>query len=137
MKRITRQDQFKSEIIQVEEISHLSDKEQAELIADQQAEISNSYKGIEWKDITIPPFKQEDIPHFAQSQVKGFIHRLKSKKSTPKGNIPVKIIKEFSQQISIPLSDLINSIINIYKCYKVITCKIFYSIKTLVVIQPL
>ena len=93
------------EIIQVEEISHLSDKDQAELIADQQAEISNSYKGIEWTDITIPPFKQEDFPHFTQSQVKGLIHGLKSKKSTPKGEIPVKLIKEFSQQISIPLAD--------------------------------
>ena len=109
LKRITRQDQFKSEVIQVEEISHLSDKEQAQLIADQQAEISNSYKGIEWEDISIPPFKPEDIPQFSNFQVKGFIHRLKSKKSTPLGNIPVKIIKEFAQQISIPLSDLINS----------------------------
>ena len=53
LKRITRYDQQKSEVIQVEEICHLDDQKQAEAIADNQARISNSYKEIELSDISI------------------------------------------------------------------------------------
>ena len=37
-------DQQKSEVIQVEEISHLDNQDRAEKIADNQARISNTYK---------------------------------------------------------------------------------------------
>ena len=109
LKRITRFDQGKSEELQVEEISHLSNQEQAERIADKQAEISNLYKEVQLTDIVIPPFSKEDIPQFSLRQVKEYILRLKSNKSTPPGDIPVKIIKEFSECLSIPLCDIINS----------------------------
>ena len=109
LKRMTRQDQDKSEVTRVEEISHLSDQEQAELIADNLAEISNSYKGIERSDIDIPSFGPEDIPQLSQAKVKEYICRLKSRKSTPPGDIPVKITKEFAQYLCIPLTDIINS----------------------------
>ena len=45
----------KSEVIQVEEISHLSDLEEAEIIADKLSAISNSYKGVKMNNILIPP----------------------------------------------------------------------------------
>ena len=109
LKRISRYDQGKSHYIQVEEISHLSPQEQAERIADNQAQISNSYKSVELNDIPIPHFSVEDIPQFIPSQVKQYIYRLKSRKSTPLGDIPVKILKEFALEISLPLCDLINS----------------------------
>ena len=108
LKRISRYDQGKSELLQVEEISHLSAQEQAERIADKQADISNSYQGVKLEDIQIPPFLEADIPQFGQNEVKEYIMWLKSKKSTPSGDIPVKILKEFAHQISIPLCDLIN-----------------------------
>ena len=109
LKRITRYDQGRSDVIQVEEINHLNDQDQAEMIASHQATISNSYKGIERSDIDIPPFGPEDIPQLTESKVKEYIARLKSKKATPPGDIPVKIIKEFSQFLCIPLTDIINS----------------------------
>ena len=93
----------------MEEINHLSDLEQAERIASKQADISNSYKSVQLENIPIPPFSAADIPQFSPTDVKEYIMRLKSKKSTAPGDIPVKIIKEFSQQISIPLCDIINS----------------------------
>ena len=34
--------------------------------------------------------------------------RLKSRKSTPPGDVPVKIVKEFASQLCIPLADIIN-----------------------------
>ena len=55
LKRISRFDQGKSEILQVEEISHLNDQEQAERIADKVSEISNTYKEVEMTAILIPP----------------------------------------------------------------------------------
>ena len=109
LKRMTRQDQGKSEETQVEEISHLSNQEQAELIADQLAEISNSYKGVEISDIVIPPFSPQDIPQLSTQKVKKYILRIKLKKSTPPGDIPSKIVKEFADYLCVPLTDIINS----------------------------
>ena len=109
LKRISRYDQGKSEYLQVEEISHLSDLEQAERIASKQADISNSYTSVQLEDIQIAPFSAAYIPQFSPAEVKEYIMRLKSKKSTAPGDIPVKIMKEFSLQISIPLCDIINS----------------------------
>ena len=95
LKRMTRYDQSKSEIVQVEEISHLEDQEQAERIADQLAQISQTYKGVEGSDIVIPQFFPDYIPQLTVAKVREYISRLKPKKSTPLGDIPVKIIKYF------------------------------------------
>ena len=48
-------DQGKSDTIQAQEISHLSDKDQAERISDKQAEISNIYKEVSLSAISIFP----------------------------------------------------------------------------------
>ena len=109
LKRMTRYDQTKMEIVQVEEISSLDDQEQAERIADQLAQISQLYKGVERSDIVIPQFSTDDIPQLTVSKVKEYISRLKARKSTPIGDIPAKIIKEFAQYLCIPLTDIINS----------------------------
>ena len=94
LKRITRFDQGRSEKIQVEAINHLSDKNPAEMVADHQAKISNSYKGIKRMNIDIPSFGPEDIPQLPEAKVKVYICMLKSRKSTPPGNMPVKIKKK-------------------------------------------
>ena len=57
LKRISSYDQGKSEPLQVEEISHLPDQEQAEAIADSLSAISNEYQPISRESITIPPFQ--------------------------------------------------------------------------------
>ena len=62
LKRISRYDEGQSEVIQVEEISHLTDQEQAEMIADKLSAISNSYKGVEMTDILIPPLLLRGYP---------------------------------------------------------------------------
>ena len=97
LKRISRYDQTKSEVIQVEEISNLDDKLQAEEIADKLSEISNTYKGVEMKDILIPFFSQQDIPQLSTSQIRKYILRIKTNKSCPPRDIPPKLIKEFSE----------------------------------------
>ena len=56
-----------------------------------------------------------------ESKVKEYISRLKTRKSTPAGDIPVKIIKEFSRYLCTPLTDIINTSIKQGEwaaCYK-------------------
>ena len=121
LKRISRYDEGKDELIQVEEISHLGDQEQAELIADKLSAISNTYKGVELTDIIIPPFAPDDIPQITTKKVKEYMARIKVKKATPPGDIPAKIIKEFSDYLCIPIKDIINSSLRTGKwpsCYK-------------------
>ena len=84
---MTRHDQDKSEEIQVEEISHRTNQEQAECIADKLAEISQSYKGVELKDIIIPPFSDKEIPQLTVNKVREYISRIKAKKFTTSRDI--------------------------------------------------
>ena len=109
MKRMTCHNHSKSKEIQVEEISHLTNQEQAELIADKLAEISQSYKGVELTDPVIPPFTVKDILQVSVSKVKDYISRIKPKKSTPPRDITAKIVKEFSEYLCVPLTDIINT----------------------------
>ena len=95
LKRMTRYDQTKMETVQVEEISSLDDQEQAERIADQLAQISQLYKGVERSDIVIPQFSTDDIPQLTVTKVREYISRLKPRKSTPIGDIPAKICPIF------------------------------------------
>ena len=63
----------------------------------------------------------KDIPQFSPAQVKEYIIRLKSKKFTAPGDIPVKIVREFALEISLPLCDIINSSLkkgHWAKCFK-------------------
>ena len=66
LKRITSSDQ-QSEQINVEEIRHLSDQDQAEQIADTFCSIPNEYEALENEDISIPPFEDKDVPCRARS----------------------------------------------------------------------
>ena len=105
----------------MEEINHLSPQDQAKQIAENQAQISNTYRGVEIEDICIPSFSTKDIPQFSPAQVKEYILRLKSKKCTAPGDIPVKIVREFALEISLPLCDIINSSLkkgHWAKCFK-------------------
>ena len=109
LKRISNYDQTKSEQVQVDEITHLSDKEQAEAIADSFSAISNEYQPINKEAIKIPTFPQSSIPQFKPYQVRKYLEKIKTNKSTAPGDIPAKIIKEFSQFLCVPFTDIINS----------------------------
>ena len=67
LKRMTRYDQDRAKIIPVDEINHLNEQDQAEMIASHQARISNTYKEIERSNIDILPFGPEDIPQLTES----------------------------------------------------------------------
>ena len=109
LKRITNYDQIKSNPVQVEEISHLSDKEQAEAIADSFSTVSNEYDPIQRDKISIPPFSHSSIPQYKPYQIRKYLQSIKTNKSTPPGDIPAKIIKQCSSLLCVPFCDIVNS----------------------------
>ena len=69
LKKMTSHDQLKTEQSHVDEIRHLSDQEQVEIIANQFAKIQNEYDPLNSDDISVPYFSESEIPLFHPSQI--------------------------------------------------------------------
>ena len=94
---------------EMEELSNKTDTEQAEAIAEFYAKISNEYDPIENDSIPKEAYKTElACPHFEEYQVYHKIMKMNARKSTVKNDIPMKIIKEFSAELSTPLAYIFN-----------------------------
>ena len=106
LKRITSRDQ-RNEQINIDEISHLPDQEQAEIIAEKFSSIQNQYDPLKKEDIDIPQFSDKDIPQFHPAQVWLHLAQLKTKKATVPGDFPATLIKQFATYIAEPLMDII------------------------------
>ena len=111
LKKLTSYDQHKSEEVVVEDIKDLSNQEQAELIANKFAEVSLEYEKLQDDDIEIPEFKTSDVPQFAVIDVKAVLDEMDPRKSTVSGDIPSKILKQFSSLLASPVMNVINSCI--------------------------
>ena len=109
LKKITSHDQQKNERIIVQDINHLSDKEQAEKIAENFAEIPNQYSQLKKEDIFVEVFDEKQIPQFKEVQVWDLLTKLNSNKSTVQGDLPAKLYKEFASLISEPLTNVFNA----------------------------
>ena len=110
VKRMAGQDHHSSDDMVVDELSGLTDLEQAEKIADHYASISNLYE----------PLKNEDFPEFSNPQnfsppkvnpgkVSKIIRSMNRKAAAVPGDIPMRIIAEFSDELSRSLAHLINN----------------------------
>ena len=62
LKRITSHDQPKTEEVYIESICHLSDQEQAELIAETFSKVSNEYDPIDTGKICLDPENDKPAP---------------------------------------------------------------------------
>ena len=62
LKRISSHDQHKSEKVNVEEINHLSDSQQAEVIAEKFAFIQNQFEPINPAGLKIPHYSHKIFP---------------------------------------------------------------------------
>ena len=109
LKKITSYDQQKNEQQIVDEISHLTDQQQAEIIADKFASIQNEYEPLNTYDISVPHFEEEEIPQFHPSQVWFALTRLDTNKATVPGDVPAKLIRQFAAYLAEPLADIFNS----------------------------
>ena len=108
-KRISSHDQHKGETVNVEELSGLSDQQQADAIADRFENISNQYSPLEDKDVNLPPIPEGSTPKISPELVLKFLSKLKTTTSTVKNDIPAKVIKYFAVYLSHPLADIINT----------------------------
>ena len=95
LKRMSKHDQHASEELNVEEISDITPKEQANAILDSILDVNNSYDSIEKEDIDIPNIPEESIPNRGRSIIS---HKgTKTIPSTPPGDIPAKLVKRLSE----------------------------------------
>ena len=111
LKRMTSYDNLKSEEVTVENICHLSHVEQAEIIAENFSRISNSYAPIDPEKISMSPENEKSTPKVEAYQVYEFLKKIKTNTATVKDDIPAKLIKEFAPELSDPLADIINCMV--------------------------
>ena len=110
LKRMSGQESNKQSDVMIEELMNLDDKEQAECIADHYATISNLYKPVETEDfekylnniITKPP-------NIGPYKVTKTIRSMRKNAATVEGDLPMKIISEFADELTLPLTHIINS----------------------------
>ena len=95
----------------VEDIKHLSDIEQAELIAESFAKISNEYAPLDRSMIQVQDIDKSCYLKTSAKEVADTISSLNANKSVPKNDIPTKVLKRFSGLICEPISELINDCI--------------------------
>ena len=87
----------------------MSDQEQSEVIADKFAQIQNEYESLKTDDISVPPFKEQDVPQFVPAQVWCLLAKIRTNKATVHGDFPAKLIKHFAAYLAEPFSDIINT----------------------------
>ena len=107
LKRMTSHDQAKSEEPNVISFLGISDQSQAEQIASQFSEISNIYEPLKTDDISLEGIKNmKPYPLMEPYLVHRKIKKMKSNSATVVGDIPIKVIKMFAYELSLPLSDV-------------------------------
>ena len=79
------------------------------MIADNFDSISQEYEKLVDGDIDIPPFSEDEIPQVTVDEVKDLLAQMVTSKSNIKGDVPAKLLKQFAEQIAIPVADVINS----------------------------
>ena len=75
LKRMTNFDQEKFKNLIIPDINHLSDKEQANKLADHFSEIPNQYQQLKNEDIVTKPIDPNDIPQFKLFRFGGYSPR--------------------------------------------------------------
>ena len=109
LKKLTSFDQLKSEEIIVESIKELSDEEQAELIADNFAAISQEYEKLKTEDIKVPYYSESDIPVVTEEDVINALESMDANKSNVNNDVPLRILKKFAKYIAKPFAEALNA----------------------------
>ena len=102
----------KDEKVEVEEIKHLSDEDQVNIIAQHFAKVSQEYEPLNKDDIKFPPFKSEDILKISESEVLEALDNINVNKAGRKEeDVPARIYKHFSKLLYKPIARMINNAI--------------------------
>ena len=108
LKRMSGQENGRQDKIQLEEISVYSDQTQADMIAEHYADISNQYEQIKKDDFPEYNNKQFCPPKIEPWKVNKTIQSMNKKAATIPGDVPMKIIAEFSVELATPLAHIFN-----------------------------
>ena len=73
----------------------MNDQDQDEEIAKRFAQISQEYEPLQSSDIQVPPYNEDSVPHFPQSEVRNKLTKINTNRTAPPGDIPSKIKKKF------------------------------------------
>ena len=107
-KRLGSVDQMNDGHIVVDDLIDLTDQESANKIAEHFAAVSNSFNPIDTLDL--PCYLPSQLPQQVEEyRVYQKLCQLKNTKSTLNIDIPNKLRKEFSAELSKPLTDIINA----------------------------
>ena len=71
--------------------------------------MNNSYEPLKSENIILPEVPEGSIPYVTSTLVETYIKNIKTKPSTPPGDIPALLVKRFSNYLSKPLTHIINS----------------------------
>ena len=107
LKRMSGQDQDKQDNIMVEEMLGLTNMQQAEMIADHYSKISNQYEQVKSDDF-LQYQDTSKLPHIEPLKVYNIIKSMNKKAATVPGDIPIKLIAEFSVELAFPLAHFVN-----------------------------
>ena len=114
VKRMSSYDQLKSKSVHVEQIMHLSEKEQANKITENFAQVSNEYSPLRTSDKDLNQATNlKPTPVLTEYQVYEFLKRIKTNTATVKDDIPSKVIKEFACELSAPITEIINTMVKL------------------------
>ena len=98
LKRMTSYDQDQD--MNIDEISHLTNQEQAECIADKFCSVPNEFAPLKSEDVQFPAFSVKDFPQFRPSEVWLQLTRLNTSKSTVPGDFPARLSKHFAAYLA-------------------------------------
>ena len=109
LKRMSSHDQMKGEVVNVEELSGRSDKDQAEIIADRFESVANRYNPLADTDVILPSIPEGSVHQIEVDTVYKALLRIKTTTSTVANDIPAKVIKLFASDLAAPLRDIIQT----------------------------
>ena len=109
LKRMSCDEKNRADDVYVESIASFPMKAQAEMIADRFAEVSNEYESLKYEDIDISKASNaKPFPWIAAGKINNKIKKMKTKTSTVIGDIPWKVIRQYSYYLSVPLENIYN-----------------------------
>ena len=104
----------KDEEVYVEEIAECDNRRQANMIAEFYAETRNEFEPIDPSEFK--EFFSDDLSEelseilVSPSKIIEVIKNMNKKSSSIKGDIPMKLVSEFSEELSLPLTHIVNCI---------------------------
>ena len=110
MKRMSGQEDNQADIDTVEELNGLEKDEQVEVIADHYAAVSNLYEPVHNADFKeyLEKHSSKKPPNITPTKVMKVIKKMNRNSATVPGDLPMKLISLFYDDLALPLSHLIN-----------------------------